>query len=145
MSYTQQEVLESFWLEVLHRAKMLLSDMNVGSFYQWRETVGDKKINHLLKLMELLLCSESDRLEINFLMKFIIEQLHGPQLFSCFKISGKKLIKEGIKGDVYCMPVLYVLINYLINNEKTINSVDFDRYQELQINQVFKFIPEKTD
>lgn len=137
----KEKELEAFWLEVMHRAKMLLSDMNVGSFYQWRKTVGDRKIKRLLKLMELLLCPESNKLEINFLMEMIISQLNGQEFFSCFKISGKKIIKEGMKGDIYCLPVLYVLIRYLTDNMNIIQASDFEHYQETDLNQTFRFNP----
>ncbi|HHR4183562.1 hypothetical protein [Citrobacter cronae] len=145
MSDARQKELEAFWLEVMHRAKMLLSDMNVGSFYQWRKTVGDRKIKRLLKLMELLLCPESNKLEINFLIEMIISQLNGQELFSCFKISGKKLIKEGMKGDIYCLPVLYVLIRYLTDNMKIIQASDFECYQESDLNQTFRFNPDNMN
>lgn len=143
MSDVRQKELEAFWLEVIHRAKMLLSDMNVGSFYQWRESVGDRKIKRLLKLMELLLCPESSKLEINFLIDMIISQLNGQELFSCFKISGKKIAKEGMKGDIYCMPVLYVLIRYLIDNTRIVSPSDFELDREANLNLTLRFNPDK--
>ncbi|EAM2857306.1 hypothetical protein AIR33_21405 [Salmonella enterica] len=143
MSDARQKELEAFWLEVMHRARMLLSDMNVGSFYQWRKNVGDRKVKRLLKLMELLLCPESNKLEIKFILEMIIDQLNGQELFSCFKISGKKIIKEGMKGDIYCLPVLYVLIRYLTDNMKIISLSDFEHCQETDLNQTFRFNPDK--
>ncbi|HAU6732978.1 TPA: hypothetical protein JEL83_002894 [Salmonella enterica subsp. enterica serovar Elisabethville] len=144
MSDARQKILEAFWLEVLHRAQMLLSDMNVGNFYQWRETVGDKEINRLLKLMELLLCPESNKQEICFLIEVINSQLNGEELFNCFRISGKKMIKEGVKGDIYCMPVLYVLIRYLTDNTKTVHTSNFENHQETSPDQIFRFTPDNV-
>lgn len=146
MGDARQKVLDAFWPEVLHRAKMLLSDMNLSRFYQWKETVSDREISRLLKLMELLIYPEKNSLETKFLIEMINTQLNGHTLFSCFKTSGKKIIKAGMKGDIYCMPVLYVLIRYLIDNENIVFMSSFERYpgQKVHLNQTYRFSPSKT-
>ncbi|EBH9039126.1 TPA: hypothetical protein GND40_003668 [Salmonella enterica subsp. indica] len=147
MSNARQKVsdADAFWPEVLHRAKMLLSDMNVGNFYQWRNTVGDTEIKRLLKLMELLVSPGSDKLETKFLIEMLNSRLNGHALFSCFKTSGKKMIKEGIKGDQYCMPVLYVLIRYLVDDESIVvlSKFEIQVEQEKRSKQTYKFNPSK--
>ena len=146
MGDARQKVIDTFWPEVLHRAKMLLSDMNVGRFYQWKETVSDSEISRLLKLMELLIYPENNNLETKFLIEMINTQLNGHILFSSFKTSGKKIIKEGMKGDIYCMPVLYVLIRYLIDNENIVFLSSFERHpgQKAHSDQTYRFSPSKT-
>lgn len=139
MANTKQEQLETFWNEVSRRAEMQLSDINIGVFHQWRETVGDHKINQLLKLMELLLCPENSKSEVTFLFDFINNKLNGAILFSCFNKSSRGIIKEGMKGDVYCMPILYVVICYFLNNTKAIPLSNHGESQEASINPIFQF------
>lgn len=139
MTNSKQEQLDEFWFEVSHRAKMQLCNINVGSFHQWRRTIGDKKIYQLLKLMELLLCPENNQSEITFIIDFINNKLHGEILFSCFNKSGRMILKEGMKGDIYCMPVLYVVICYLLDNTKLFAPFGNDQDPILSINKRFKF------
>ncbi|MGK0600919.1 hypothetical protein ACSFCS_11500 [Yokenella regensburgei] len=143
----QDVVLEAFWPEALHRAKMLLSDMNIGSFNQWRETVGNREINRLLKLMELLVTPEDNGLETKFLTEMINNQLNGADLFSCFKTCGKRIQKKGMNGDIYCIPVLYLLIRYLTDpDNKNINyASDFEHHNEqgTRLKRNFRFKPKR--
>ncbi|EAA8170049.1 hypothetical protein B5R10_002940 [Salmonella enterica subsp. enterica serovar Adelaide] len=143
MNETKQKTLESFWVEVLHRAQMLLCDMNLGSFYLWSESVGNKEIRRLLKLMELLLWPDEDKQEVIFLTKMINYKFNGEQLFSCFKISGKTIIREGMNGDIYCMSVLYVLIRYLVDNTEIVHTSNFEYCQEAHLDKIFRFNPDK--
>lgn len=145
MTNTKQEQLEAFWIEVSHRAKMQLSDINVGSFHQWRSTIGDKEINRLLRLMELLLCSENNQSEITFLIDLINNKLHGEILFDCFNKRSRLILKEGMKGDIYCMPILYVVICYLLDNTKSVTSFDNEQEPTLSINKRFRFNSNSTD
>ncbi|HHA3413990.1 TPA: hypothetical protein ACODJW_004736 [Salmonella enterica subsp. enterica serovar Muenchen] len=110
-----QEQSDAFWAEVLHRAEMQLSNINVGGFTRWRRIVGNSKIHKLLQLMELLLHPDNNENEIAFIINYINNRLNGTLLFACFKKSGKILIKKGMAGDKYCMPVLYVIIRHLMN------------------------------
>ncbi|OPW91571.1 hypothetical protein HVZ38_18965 [Citrobacter freundii] len=137
MNNIKQKQLETFWIEVLHRSKMQLSDMNIGKFHQWRAIIGDRKINRLLKLMELILCPDNNKVEIKFIIDLINNQLNGQLLFSCFRTSGRIIVKEGLKGDIYCMPVLYVIIRYLIDNSTTALSVNKEQDQDVDIKQMF--------
>ncbi|EIM0565697.1 hypothetical protein LMN34_004771 [Salmonella enterica] len=50
----RQKQSDDFWAEVIHRSKNQLSDINIRKFQEWRIMVGDKEINRLLRLMELL-------------------------------------------------------------------------------------------
>ncbi|POT25590.1 hypothetical protein C3433_18575 [Citrobacter freundii] len=136
MNNIKQKQLETFWIEVLHRSKMQLSDMNIGKFHQWREIIGDRKINRLLKLMELILCPDNNKVEIKFIIDLINNQLNGQLLFSCFRTSGRIIVKEGLKGDIYCMPVLYVIIRYLIDNSTTALSANKEQDQDVDIKQM---------
>lgn len=145
MDTGRDQELDAFWLEVLHRAKMLLSDMNVGGFHQWKEAIGDNNVNRLLKLMELIISPDSNQLEINFLTEFIIKNFDGEEFFRCFKISGKKIIKESMKGDIYCMPVLYVIIQYLANDSDTVCPSYFEHNKKTNPTQSFRFNPDQED
>ncbi|HHZ8254967.1 TPA: hypothetical protein ACWMDS_004653 [Escherichia coli] len=110
---------EDFWAEVIHRSKIQLCDMNVGSFHQWRAAVGDREITRLLNLMELLLSPDNHKFEVKFFIDWINCRINGALLFRCFRTSGRTLIKQGLKGEIYCIPVLYVIIRYLIGETQT--------------------------
>ncbi|EDZ3529574.1 hypothetical protein HBZ11_001759 [Salmonella enterica] len=127
---------DNFWDEVIHRSKNQLHDMNVRSFHEWRSTTGDREVNRLLNLMELLLSPDNHPFEIKFFIELINYRVHGSMLFSCFKSSGKTIIKQGMKGDIYCLPVLYVIIRYLIDNSP-IGSPDYSK-QEIDIRKLFQ-------
>lgn len=128
MNNIQQKQLETFWAEVLHRSKMQLSDMNVGKFNQWRKIIGDRKINRLLKLMEVLLSPDNN-------------QFNGQLLFSCFRTSGRIIVKEGMKGDIYCMPVLYVIIRHLIDSISTDTTEHSEQNLDIDLKQMFTSNP----
>lgn len=130
---------EEFWIEVSHRVKMQLSDINTGSFHQWRRTIGDMKINRLLRLMELLLCPKNSQSEIIFLIDLINRKFRGDILFSCFNKSGKVILNEGMKGDVYCMPILYIVICYLLDNTGGVYPSNKEQDHFISINKRFKF------
>lgn len=144
MDDTKQKILEYFWLEVLHRAQMLLSDMNIGSFYQWSESVGNKEIHRLLKLIELLLWPDKNTQEVIFLTGIINYKFNAEQLFSCFKISGITIIREGMKGDIYYMPVLYVLIRYQVDNAEMVHPSNFECCQAAHLDKIFTLNSDKN-
>ena len=141
MNNIQQKQLETFWAEVLHRSKMQLSDMNVGKFNQWRKIIGDRKINRLLKLMEVLLSPDNNKFEIKLIIYLINNQFNGQLLFSCFRTSGRIIVKEGMKGDIYCMPVLYVIIRHLIDSISTDTTEHSEQNLDIDLKQMFTSNP----
>ncbi|ECL5314051.1 hypothetical protein FTF93_23465, partial [Salmonella enterica] len=58
-------------------------------------------------------------------------------LFSCFRSSGKTIIKQGMKGEIYCVPVLYVIIRYLIDDSRKL-SPSYCKEKEIDISQIFQ-------
>lgn len=132
----KQKQSEDFWAEVIHRSKIQLSGMNVGSFHQWRATVGDREIHRLLSLMELLISPDNRKFETGFFIKWINCRINGPLLFSCFRTSGRTLIKQGMKGEIYCIPVLYVIIRYLTDDTKIPDSSNQEKNWEIDISQI---------
>lgn len=121
---------ELFWSKVLHRAEMQLMDMNIGDFHLWRKKLGDERINWLLTHMKPLLSLSVDRDEV---IDFWCDIHHAPNmagLLSCFGCSGKVIAKMGAKGDIYCIPVLYIVISYLINKTKV--DFSFHHYKSVQ-------------
>ncbi|ECP5744265.1 hypothetical protein FUA46_26355, partial [Salmonella enterica] len=85
----RQKQSDDFWAEVIHRSKNQLSDINIRKFQEWRIMVGDKEINRLLRLMELLLSPDNQNFEIKFLFDWLNFRINGRFLFSCFRSSGK--------------------------------------------------------
>ncbi|ECY2466299.1 hypothetical protein F6819_23635, partial [Salmonella enterica] len=67
----RQKQSDDFWAEVIHRSKNQLSDINIRKFQEWRIMVGDKEINRLLRLMELLLSPDNQNFEIKFLFDWL--------------------------------------------------------------------------
>ncbi|EJS6905962.1 hypothetical protein NWL46_003882 [Salmonella enterica] len=132
----KQKQYEDFWAEVIHRSKIQLSGMNVGNFHQWRATVGDREIHRLLSLMELLMSPDNHKFETGFLIKWINCRINGPLLFSCFRTSGRTLIRQGMKGEIYCIPVLYVIIRHLADDKKLTISPEYNESREIDISQI---------
>ncbi|EED3619807.1 hypothetical protein ER69_00795 [Salmonella enterica subsp. enterica serovar Newport] len=128
---------EDFWAEVIHRSKNQLSDINVRKFQEWRTMVGDREINRLLRLMELLLSPDNHDFEIKFFFDWVNCRINGRLLFSCFRSSGKTIIKQGMKGEIYCVPVLYVIIRYLIDDTRRLSPSDY-KEKEIDISQIFQ-------
>lgn len=48
-----------------------------------------------------------------------------------------------MKGDIYCMPVLYVLIRYLVDNADLVHTSNFECCQEAHLDKIFRFNPDK--
>ncbi|ECM0309683.1 hypothetical protein DH07_24130 [Salmonella enterica subsp. enterica serovar Muenchen] len=133
----RQKQSDDFWAEVIHRSKNQLSDINIRKFQEWRIMVGDKEINRLLRLMELLLSPDNQNFEIKFLFDWLNFRINGRFLFSCFRSSGKIIIKQGMKGEIYCVPVLYVIIRYLIDDSRKL-SPSYCKEKEIDISQIFQ-------
>ncbi|EIM8435744.1 hypothetical protein LN596_000983 [Salmonella enterica] len=133
----RQKQSDDFWAEVIHRSKNQLSDINIRKFQEWRIMVGDKEINRLLRLMELLLSPDNQNFEIKFLFDWLNCRINGRFLFSCFRSSGKTIIKQGMKGEIYCVPVLYVIIRYLIDDSRKL-SPSYCKEKEIDISQIFQ-------
>ncbi|EEF6915672.1 hypothetical protein P3N87_004475 [Salmonella enterica] len=132
----KQKQSEDFWAEVIHRSNIQLSGMNTGIFHQWRATVGDREIHRLLSLMELLLSPDNHKFEIVFFIKWINCRINGPLLFSSFRTSGRTLIRQGMKGEIYCIPVLYVIIRYLTDDAKSPVSSNQEKYWRIDFSQI---------
>ncbi|EAT6377308.1 hypothetical protein E5531_26200 [Salmonella enterica] len=133
----RQKQSDDFWAEVIHRSKNQLSDINIRKFQEWRIMVGDKEINRLLRLMELLLSPDNQNFEIKFLFDWLNFRINGRFLFSSFRSSGKTIIKQGMKGEIYCVPVLYVIIRYLIDDSRKL-SPSYCKEKEIDISQIFQ-------
>lgn len=133
----RQKQSDDFWAEVIHRSKNQLSDINIRKFQEWRIMVGDKEINRLLRLMELLLSPDNQNFEIKFLFDWLNFRINGRFLFSYFRSSGKTIIKQGMKGEIYCVPVLYVIIRYLIDDSRKL-SPSYCKEKEIDISQIFQ-------
>ncbi|EAR5683952.1 hypothetical protein EQV76_18135 [Salmonella enterica] len=148
MTHINQKQSEDFWAEVIHRSRSQLCDMNIGSFHQWRTTVGDKEIHRLLNLMELLLSSDNHKFEIEFIINWINYRINGPLLFKSFRASGNTIIKQGMKGEIYCVPVLYVIIRSLIDEPKLSFSSGHEKKWGIDISKLSEkklFIKNKKD
>ncbi|RDA61924.1 hypothetical protein DVH07_18425 [Hafnia paralvei] len=119
MRYLKYKQPDFFWTEVLRRSKIQLYDMNIGSFHKWRESVGESEVNRLLSLMELFLSPDNHRFEVRYFTNWINRRMNGLLLFDCFRTSGRVMLKQCMKGEIYCLPVLYVIIHFLINEENS--------------------------
>ncbi|EDU9604356.1 hypothetical protein YT03_000349 [Salmonella enterica subsp. enterica] len=138
MSYMNQRQSEEFWAEVIHRSRSQLCDMNVGVFHQWEKIVGNKEVHRLLNLMELLLSTENHKFEIEFVINWINCRTHGSLLFKSFGASGKTFINKGMNGEIYCIPVLYVIIRSLMDKQIDSSSLDYEKNWGIDISKLLE-------
>lgn len=104
--------------EIYHRAQMQISGLSLGDMLSWAQ---DPLHADLLRQLEAEICQLLDgELPSPMIAAFWGNFKHNPALMSWFKYLGsgwKMLLKSGLDGDQYSLPVLQRIIKEVLMHQ----------------------------